>query len=334
MGYEVMEGYVIGNETKRQRQDPSAPYQTYQLPDNAKIIGAEAYREMGELLESSMQLDLQNPKDLKTFAQNLCNFCSNPEFAITTSEECVGYNDSPTPRDFSPLLSGPITALRILLSGEDGITKESLENCHKLFGEKWVIKAVQTLFKAPISISIREQLLIAYEQYYKEHHRFGKPSDLQKTVFNPDLRSLFEKRDKIIKKLKNSEMPEANAIKQADDQLQGEWQNYLKSYTSPTKTTFEDLQAFREIRKLNIDVLVRSEGKSLHEAEQIVDSQLESDGEYQQFLRAHPEIGPDAVKVDPDVGRHEGVTLDIGHMRIMVNSDHEHQLTLKAILGL
>lgn len=93
-----IQGYVEGNEEKR-NNNPDIPFQSCQLPDSARIVGAKVLVSINSLLQNIRNQakickrennEAQQIESRKQIMDELLNICNNPDLQITTLEVCVG----------------------------------------------------------------------------------------------------------------------------------------------------------------------------------------------------------------------------------------------------
>ncbi|MDR1255592.1 MAG: hypothetical protein LBJ94_01515 [Puniceicoccales bacterium] len=300
VAHENIEGYITGNESERKKG------LKYQTPDKAKIIGAEAYVEVNKILQLC-----QNESFFSTskgrgreIARSLGEFCANPKFYITVSESCIGGNDATHPRTFNPLLAGPSTALGYLLvdSANGEITEKSLKHCFDAYGKDWVDSAVQSLYKVPAGKN-RKTIAGAYEQFYAANN-LGICPNLEATIFTPKLRKLCDLYDK---------RPVAAGQVQGAPGMTPE---------EAASVAYADLKARRlEYLATYLPGFDANKDMSSEDAATLIDNFLNA--EFEAYLYGHTTLENDGSK-----------TVDIGHIKIMVNAAQSDSITLDKISGL
>jgi hypothetical protein len=251
-------GYVEGNETKRQRdlrgskKDEVGPFQSCQPPDKARIAGAKALSRLNSWFQTLTTCAAKCPPPLtdrqivagkkfptndraqvagrKQLLEELESFCSEPEFRIVTLEWNIGGNNAcPGDRVYNPMISGPATALDAILRDPENSSFSSLwfQNLAKNYGRETFERVIQTFYQ--ISWGDRKELKAAYEGYCKQTG--GKPIDLDRLVFTPELRAMREIRQKTIEFIRTNvpgEKQEA-AIAQFEEQIEQNFQTWLKA---------------------------------------------------------------------------------------------------------
>jgi hypothetical protein len=292
---------------ERQKAKTSAgnnvgPFQSYQLPDKARIAGAKALAGMNSFIQTlttcAAKANAGRRKQIagrrkqiagrrkqiagrrkqiagrKQVMEELIKICNDPECQVATLEWCVGGNNAykSGERTYNPLLSGPGAALRGILFDFDAskISCRRLQELAQNHGHEFVERMVQTAYRT--NSVIRPQLKAAYNAYYektKNKETKKTPTNLDGLLFNEDLR-----------KIRN-----------------------------------EQQGAIAEINKMDVS----------DDKKQILIAQSQDNAEkrFQIWLSTHKTVEED-----------DGVTVEVGHIKIMVNADQLDRVTLQSLNAL
>jgi hypothetical protein len=236
-----MQSFITGNDEMRMRNinspanqgkaedDPtkmtcdSLPFQSCQTSDAAKTAGSKAFaatnsliKQMGELATKCKGLSPDNERAIdarKQILEELTNICSSPDLQVTTLERNVGNNKIEGQRTYVPLSQSIGTYLGSCLRDETNrfsyVKLQKLANDHD---HEFIERMVQTAYTSCPIASERPGLKAAYEKYCRDN---GKPpTDLDRLVFNNDLKTLFNERDKAIESIKEMKLPEVQEKEQ------------------------------------------------------------------------------------------------------------------------
>ncbi|MDR2603372.1 MAG: hypothetical protein LBC11_02325 [Puniceicoccales bacterium] len=238
-----MPGYVEGNETKRQEnltsseKDEVGSFQSCQPPDKVRIAGAKALVELNswfQTLTTCAAKYTANDKQVtgrKQVMEELLKICNKKELRVTTLEICVGGNNAYLigGRAYIPLLFGPATALEGFLINSDGeLSADRLKELKNNYGHEFVERLVQTAYQTFSGGGKRPALKAAYEEYCEQAEK--TPTDLDKLLFNDDLRKICDIRMNTIKSIKEMDLSPQEKdvlIKQFEEQVEQNFQTWL-----------------------------------------------------------------------------------------------------------
>jgi hypothetical protein len=243
-------GYMEGNEAMRQRdlqgteKDKAGPFSIRQPPDKARIAGAKVLKEMNSWLQTLAEcadrctgftFEKTRQDNRKQVMEKLIKFCNAPESQVATLERCVkGNNLVSTERVYSSFPLGFAPIFRFLLRDSKGeVSSERLKELAGEHGHKFVKQMVTTAYRAfPGDGSLRQELKAVYEKYCRDTEQIL--TNLDEPLFNNDLKTLFNERDKaiaFIKEMNLSPEKKAEQIELCQKSVEQRFQTWLGNHT-------------------------------------------------------------------------------------------------------
>jgi hypothetical protein len=283
MGGVIMEGYVTGNEAKRQENLKGSEagkvgsFQSCQPPDKTRIAGAKALAGMNSFIQTSTTCaakytNADRSKQIagrKQVMEELIKICNDPECQVTTLEWCVGGNNAyQGTRTYNPLLSGLATTFAGMLKDPDtnDFSMARLQELEKDHGTEFVERMVQTAYRLFSGNDwSRPRLKAAYDTYCTQAE--NPPTDLDGLLFNEDLRAMHDIRTTTIESIKKMELPpeeEKALIEQFEQQVEQNFQTWLSTHKTAGADGSVTINIGHRTIVVNADQLDRVTLKSLN----------------------------------------------------------------------
>jgi hypothetical protein len=243
-------GCVEGNENIRQdkkakKKDEAAvgSFQSCQAPDEAKIVGAKTVEGINSLLQtlaecadrctgaSGEHIEREKVAGRKQIVGEVLNFCNKMDRVVTLERTAGGNNMVSGGRIYNPISSGPSGILAGFLKSPDGFSPEEMKEFAKNYRHASVEQAVQFIYQTLGNAengAARPALKAAYENYCKDTGQ--TPTNLDELLFNNDLKTLFNERNKgiaFIKEMKLSPEKEAEQIALCQKSVEQRFQTWL-----------------------------------------------------------------------------------------------------------
>ncbi|MDR0595154.1 MAG: hypothetical protein LBF94_00415 [Puniceicoccales bacterium] len=365
------EAYITGNEKRRQQENSQANHQFYQPPDQAKITAAKAYVQANELATETLKtIDNfdQNFEEIFLASENVSQRDADFQQNFSAREP---KRKRDFQKQFKSTRTWGQRILdffreRFNLFGAAAYEEEK-SMAREVF-DRSCLRSERESYEH----SCRQQAKEKYTDECRKHLvkttvEFCANSDFYITALEPclDTNNGFKNFERVFHPLPQAITPPLSAIlknkgskftaeslklfsqEYGQELLDTAVQSLYKAESIDRESLAEAYQeyyssiskecpnlngmifnAFEELQKLYSDVqnLIKqktSEGKGLAEAKEEAYGNLD-------FQRRWEELRPKLIKREED----GGITLDLGHIKVMVNGDQEKYLTFKNVFNI